>query len=262
MADEKLLINDLSRSLNLSRTTLLYYESLGIVKPRRDGGTRWRTYDFDDHARLINAITAKNLGVAPKNLAEHLEHGYFSDENVAEYLDSIEKGLSYLHAQRESLLRLDALIKHVGWMGAENVEPYYICFDGSERGFSKMEKDETSSAMILHLPITSIGSVYSDDWESDDWNGRWGRTVPTRFAHLVPRVPDTLPVIGGGACLCRNELYRIETWDEGRDRARALMYEALEAEGLELAGQPFCPYSAYTSNGTYVRLCWPVRRRL
>lgn len=257
-------ISDLTNTLNISRTTLLYYEQLGILDPERTGDSRWRSYTDADIFRLMSCIMLKNIGVPPRDLADRLEEGPFTDEHFDEYLAWADRRVAYCQAQRVCLGRLNDLRHAVGTMSVVDVEPYYISYDRAEGGYHDFPEDEALVSLLANMPIGGLGSCYGGDMFEGDGTNRWGRTVAVEFAHLVEGlVPDGLTIIGG--CRCLRLVYfnpdLFGPWDDAAGSARAAMRTYLEGHGLEAAGKAFAPYSLPSDKGFYVPLCLPVRGR-
>lgn len=257
-------VGDLTSTLNISRTTLLYYEQLGIVRPERDAESGYRTYRSRDIFRLMSAILLKNSGVEPKRLAERLDGEPFSDEHFAEYLQMAQRDVAYQQAKLECLRALDELRRSVGTLSVVDVEPYYISYDRAEGGYHDFPEDEALTSLLANMPIGGLGSHYDSDLLGKDKRltssgVRWGRTVAVRFAPLIEGLPEGLEVIGG--CTCVRSVtfqkdivtYRPSVADEGDDVLRFMA-----ERGLRPAGRAFCPFSLPSDRGFYVPLCLPV----
>jgi len=58
-----LTVSKLARLCGLSRTTVLYYESIGLVAPARRGSGRYRVYGETDLSRLRQICAWRNAGL-------------------------------------------------------------------------------------------------------------------------------------------------------------------------------------------------------
>ena len=258
-------VSDLTSTLNISRTTLLYYEQLGIVRPERNGESGYRVYRSRDVFRLMSAIMLKNVGVEPKNLAARLDGEPFSDEHFAEYLQMAQKAVAYHEARLDCLRVLDELRRSVGTLSIVDVEPYYIVYDRAEGGYHDFPDDEGLVSLLANMPIGGLGSRDVADYSSLDRRPHvggtlWGRTVAVRHAHLIEGLqPERLELIGGCRCV-RSVTFQEDIVnpgaDSGGERGRVLAY--LDEHGLRPAGWAFCPYSLPSDHGYYVPLCLPV----
>lgn len=56
-------VTQMARQAGLSRTTLLYYESIGLLRPARSGSGSYRRYTATDRARLDQIVFYKAAGL-------------------------------------------------------------------------------------------------------------------------------------------------------------------------------------------------------
>lgn len=273
-------VRDLTTTLALSRHTLLYYEDAGIVTPARDEATGYRLYRPDDIFRLMSAILLKNVGIPPCGLAEYLSGDPFSTEHLAEYRASIERRIEYCMAQRACMDDLEELVQKVGTIEERYVQPYYVSYDRAETGYHDFPEAEGLASLLHNMPLGGLGSCFSDAVqpggshkpESDNAPAvgdapvgagfaggiKWCRTVPVRFAHLIPGLPDHLEVVGGTRCVCLTTFNEdIFAPNSGAEAERVARY--LAERSLEVAGRAFCPISLPSDHGFYMLFCVPVR---
>ena len=256
-------MGDLEATLGLSRSTLLYYEQLGLVSPyREDEAAGHRRYSNRDVYRLMAITMFKNVGVPVKDLAGLFGDDPFSDASFDACFELLDRRLTYVAAQREQMERLKALRDApLGRIELADVEAYYLVPDSAERGYKAFPSDEALATLLAHMPIGSLGSFYDGDWLSGACESHWGRTVPVRLADLLP-LGEVLPTwkrLGGCRCLC------VASFDadldetiqrEANDRAAVAAY--LEEHGLRVTGEAFRPYSLFSERGFYSLLCVPV----
>ncbi len=63
-----LTIGALARAARLSRSTLLYYDRLGLLRPGRRSKTRYRLYSEDDARRLEQICLHREMGIPLKEI--------------------------------------------------------------------------------------------------------------------------------------------------------------------------------------------------
>jgi MerR family transcriptional regulator, thiopeptide resistance regulator len=63
MKERKLTVSALARSAGLSRSTLLYYDRLGLLRPHHRSVARYRIYSAQDVQRLEQICLYKQMGV-------------------------------------------------------------------------------------------------------------------------------------------------------------------------------------------------------
>jgi DNA-binding transcriptional MerR regulator len=81
-------IGELAAELGLTTRAIRFYETRGLIRPRRKGNAR--VYDRRDRARLLLILRGKNLG--------------FSLEDIREYLDLYDADPTQ---ERQTLLLID-----------------------------------------------------------------------------------------------------------------------------------------------------------
>lgn len=87
-------INHLCKLFNLSRSTLLYYDNIGLLKPSKRGGNNYRKYSDDDIKRLEQICKYRQVGISLEEIKELIET---SSEGVIK--DILEKRLDELNDQ-------------------------------------------------------------------------------------------------------------------------------------------------------------------
>lgn len=96
-------IGELCREFGLSRSTLLYYDSIGLLQPSARTESKYRMYSQADKERLSQICVYREAGVSLDYIKELLD----SMENKEETI--LKKRLNQLH-EEISLLRLQQKI--------------------------------------------------------------------------------------------------------------------------------------------------------
>lgn len=251
-------INDIVRTFGISRTTIMYYESLGIVAPRREGDQSRRAYSDSDVYRLMSAVLFKNAGVAPKDLPGVLDNQPLTAGRFDECVRIVERELAYKQAVLERL-RLYAQVCHeVGHVGVLDVEPYYFAPDHADEGYRHFPRSNVLDLLMAHMPLGGLGSVieHLPSGEAE----RWGRTIPVRYADLIEGFDASgLAVLGGCACAWSVVVVEDIRSPRQRDAVRPQVQELMEREGLMPSGELFSPFSLPSERGFVVPTCVPVR---
>ena len=255
-------VSDLAATFGLSRTTLLYYERLGIVEPHRDDESGYRYYTDAEVFRLMGAVLLKNVGVAPKELGGRLRDEPFSARQFDRYIQYADHQAEYYRAQKECLEELARLRDIERAPEIATVEPYYIMFDTAETGYRDFPDDSGLTSLIDNIPISSFGACYETDTEGAI-RPRWGRTIPVRLAHLVPDPPVDLPIIGGCRCVQQSMVSHDITRSESGVEALEKLLDELrlfgERHGYAPAGDAFAPRSLPSDQEFCSLVCLPVR---
>ena len=102
--EELYAIAGLAKEFNISTRTIRFYETKGLLCPRRVGGTR--VFNKRDRARLILILRGKRLGFSLKDIAEYLSL-YDADQTheaqVEKLLEMVDLRLSLLKGQMQDL---------------------------------------------------------------------------------------------------------------------------------------------------------------
>tara|TARA_B100001250_G_C19399764_1_gene614222 strand:- start:6 stop:401 length:396 start_codon:yes stop_codon:yes gene_type:complete len=97
-------VPELAKELNLTERAIRFYESKGLLFPKRAGNTR--IFNYKDRARLIIIRRAKKLGFSLKDIKKYLdlydvdqEH----DEQTKLALRGVKERITYLEDQKEEI---------------------------------------------------------------------------------------------------------------------------------------------------------------
>ena len=107
-----LTVTQLARRCGLSRTTLLYYECVGLLQASHRGANNYRRYSEKDLARLQRICTYRDAGLKLEDIAELLNDG--TRANAA--AEVLNRRLAEINGEIEVLRRhqhaIMALLKH------------------------------------------------------------------------------------------------------------------------------------------------------
>ncbi|MBI4963350.1 MAG: MerR family transcriptional regulator [Desulfomonile tiedjei] len=115
-------IGKLARKFGLSRSTLLYYDSIGLLKPSSRTEGAYRQYSASDVARLEQICTYRKAGLALKeisNILDSPDHGFA--QTLEQRLDELNDEIQHLRDQQRfilGLLKNRALFDRIGVMNA------------------------------------------------------------------------------------------------------------------------------------------------
>jgi DNA-binding transcriptional MerR regulator/ubiquinone/menaquinone biosynthesis C-methylase UbiE len=101
-------ISDMCEKLSLARSTLLYYERIGLVRPSRDPGNGYRLFSEQDFNQLILVRQLQKAGLSLQECksflagqvdAELLEHRLFKLEQELREMETAREVLSALYGK-------------------------------------------------------------------------------------------------------------------------------------------------------------------
>jgi len=97
-------IGDLAAELHITTRAIRFYETKGLIAPRRVGGAR--TYSQRDRARLLLILRGKRLGFTLGEIGEYLDL-YEADPNharqIQHLLDKVDKSIDDLNQKRTDI---------------------------------------------------------------------------------------------------------------------------------------------------------------
>jgi DNA-binding transcriptional MerR regulator len=253
-------VNQLARVLNISRSTLLYYESVGLITPFRKEGSQYRAYRNKDILNLMNALMLRNAGLSVNEIAElQQDNNSLTEGNIALYCNRLSARIEYLEAIRETLTEYRQSRVSVGEMFAiVDVPRYYYVLSNCDLGWDKFNKNPAADALLAHMPLTGIGGIYEGSLLDDSNDCYWGRFVPEANLRFIDVDKKDLQCVGGCKCL------RVRTWggvslmaEEFDKKARKAACAFLEEQGYRSEGCGFTPY-LQPSERTFFELYQPV----
>ena len=89
-----------ARAVGLSRTTLMYYERLGLIRPLRRTGSRYRTFRPDDLQALFLIARWRTIGLPLATIRRLLAKPQETAGALQDHLRALEKSVDALHMQR------------------------------------------------------------------------------------------------------------------------------------------------------------------
>lgn len=250
--DDGYTVADLAAMSRLSRSTIRYYISIGIIKPSDHENGK---YGIGDVQRLFNAIMLKNLGIAPKDLVRLLDTDAFTHESFETYQNALDTRIAYAEAQKERLCALETLRNRTGAIWIGDVEPFLFKPTNPPKLFSGHGIAERDP---MFMPVSNIAGRFIED------NGRpavaWGRAVPARYAGMVTGFSEDLQNIGGVRCTILSHHEQTPNFAAERDWGLILarMADQTESCGERPTGPAFIPYGLLTEKEMWLCVCLPL----
>jgi DNA-binding transcriptional MerR regulator len=98
-------IGQVGKRFGLSRSTLLYYDNIGVLRPSGRSTANYRLYTEDDIVRLQRIVTYREAGLPLKTIA-----GLLSDDGgqplpAAGVQDALEQRLGHINGEIQALRR-------------------------------------------------------------------------------------------------------------------------------------------------------------
>lgn len=100
-------IGQLSKRFGLSRSTLLYYDSIGLLKPSGRSKANYRRYTQEDAGRLEMICMYRQMGLSMVSIGEILKSPKSSARNILEKrLLALAKEICRLREQQHMIIRM------------------------------------------------------------------------------------------------------------------------------------------------------------
>jgi len=97
----------LARSFGLARSTLLYYDRIGLLRPSQRSSSRYRLYGEESRARLEAICTYRRVGLGLAEIRTLLEaRGGRTVDILTTRLDSLNREIAQLREQQQVIVRL------------------------------------------------------------------------------------------------------------------------------------------------------------
>ena len=166
-----LTVTSLARTSNLSRSTLLYYESIGLLpKPRRSAGN-YRHYTSKDVDRLRQICVYRDAGVPLADIRQLLD-GPRGDAAAVlrRRLAELGAGIERLREQQRAIARLlksahqlrsTAMVTKEKWVAIMKAAGFSE--DDMRRWHAEFEKSAPAEHQefleFLHIPAAELGRI-------------------------------------------------------------------------------------------------------
>lgn len=100
-------ISKLCKEYNISRSTLLYYDSIGLLKASERTKANYRMYTEEDKARLEQICLYREAGIALEQIKKLLDSNEKSEENVLKKrLKELNNELYLLRLQQKIIVEM------------------------------------------------------------------------------------------------------------------------------------------------------------
>lgn len=103
-----LTITELARQCNVSRTTVLYYERTGLLKPAKRASNGYRTYGSEELKRLKSIVSYRSYGVPVGEIAPLLESEseHEQEQILRNQFNALEDEIQRLRKQQKAIVAL------------------------------------------------------------------------------------------------------------------------------------------------------------
>ena len=100
-------VSQLAKEFGLSRSTLLYYDSIGLLKPQKRATGSYRVYTEAHHRKLQQICQLRNTGVGLREISNILDKNQSHlAELLQERLSTINDEINHLRNQQKIIIEL------------------------------------------------------------------------------------------------------------------------------------------------------------
>lgn len=145
----------MAKKFGLSRSTLLYYDSIGLLSPRQHVKGEYRMYGLDEQKRLELICSYRKAGISLKDIKKILDS---PDSSFTEVLhkrfETLNREIEELHQQQRiiaGLLRNSALLKESKVMNKDLWVSLLSACGFSEEDMDRWHRQFERTAPDLHL---------------------------------------------------------------------------------------------------------------
>ncbi|MCS5420662.1 MULTISPECIES: MerR family transcriptional regulator [Psychrilyobacter] len=269
---KKYKINEIAGFFKISRQTLIYYDEIGLFKPKFvDTETSYRYYGEDQFSNLRFILILKEAGFSLKEIREYTKSR--SPEESLEYLEE-KKRLVDLKIKKmiESKLIIDKKISEIkNMMKKDDIEPQIIYLESMEAVAIQIEKpcdylkyDKTfSDLMEIREELDIKGDDYFVRISKEDiilGNTMEVKTIgfftPTSCNHK-----NSLKIEGGWFA----SIIHKDTWDTIEESYKKLL-KYIKDNGYEVIGDSMEFFNEVIvhlgkGEGSTIQITFPVKYR-
>lgn len=116
-------VNQLGKKYQLSRSTLLYYDKIGLLKPSARSDSNYRLYSSKDVQRMEKIATYRDAGLSLESIADILDSNESKSATVLEErLINLNQEISQLRQQQQRVVEMlghNSLIRTAKTMNKE-----------------------------------------------------------------------------------------------------------------------------------------------
>ena len=155
-------ISKLAKEFGLSRSTLLYYDSIGLLKPGRRLSGDYRYYTDEHYDKLRQICMLRSTGVSLKEIASILKKGNsYRAELLQQRLSDINYEINRLRIQQKTIVDLLAnkkLLKDARVVTKEMWVSFLQAAGLDEQGMLQWHKEFEETAPQAHQDfLESLG---------------------------------------------------------------------------------------------------------
>ncbi len=146
-------IGTLAKRFGLSRSTLLYYDRIGVLKPSARLANGYRAYSRADEDRLRYIVTYRKTGASMRDIRRMLDGGTSGLREVLDRrLDQLNEEIAALRGQQRFILGLLKCRKMTSRVGVMNLDLWIALLRAA--GFTREDMNRWHGAFERSSPAS------------------------------------------------------------------------------------------------------------
>nr|WP_319776156.1 MerR family transcriptional regulator [uncultured Sphaerochaeta sp.] len=155
-------ISRLASEFGISRSTLIYYDSIGLLKPHKRSNARYRLYSKEERNKLLQIINFRQMGLPLKEEKKILRQPKGKSKSILRnHLLKLSEEIRILRQQQYAILNIlkdDSLLAKSGIINKEPWKSILRSTGLDEPGMSKWHIEfEKSSPQAHNDFLISLG---------------------------------------------------------------------------------------------------------
>lgn len=174
-------IGRLAKAVGLSRSTLLYYDRIGLLRPVNRSNGNYRLYSAGEVERLRRICTYREMGIPLKQIGQLIDSSNPGDAttgNMLErHLQSLEREIESLRKQqRQVVMLLEQITSRTSRCGSGKRKARRPGAQSKGRNQPKLSKEEEMVTKDRWVEIMRAAGLSDDDMHN--WHRQFERLEP------------------------------------------------------------------------------------
>lgn len=184
---EEYSIKDVISTFGLARSSILYYEKLGLVQSKKNPENGYRIYTHDEINRLKYCVSLKNIGYSVKEICElYAEEERDYDKELDSHINKLTRNIQLQSAYLDQLEHLKEISqKDLDVVEIIDAPEIMFLFSGCEDGYHKINQSKEANRMIQNLPLSGFVEVIEQYRTDEKKNGKIARFIPSKYFSLL-----------------------------------------------------------------------------
>jgi len=174
-------IGRLAKTVGLSRSTLLYYDKIGLLRPTNRSGGNYRLYSTEDVERLRRICAYREMGIPLKQIGQlttESNRGDTATETMLQrHLQSLDREIESLRKQqRQVVLLLEQITSRTSHRGSGKRKARRP--GAQSKGRKKRQPSKESDMITKDRWVDIMRAAGLSDDDMQNWHQQFERLEP------------------------------------------------------------------------------------